>query len=94
MAVTILLTLYVLILVTDGCPVVTTVNETYSEIKSIEFKFSTTARRIKSHVYKITNFCGECEHVAEGYCDATTAGGGWLVIQGRDKEYSTSFHKG
>ena len=30
------------------------------------FKFSVP---LKSCVYNITNFCGDCEDVAEAYCD-------------------------
>ena len=28
-------------------------------------------------------FCEDCELAAEGYCDAVTGGGGWLVVQRR-----------
>ena len=47
------------------------------EIRSGKFKFATVS---KSRVYNITNFCGDCEEVAEGYCDGVTTGGGWLVV--------------
>ena len=46
-----------------------------------------------SRVYNITNFCGNCEEVAEGYCDGVTAGGGWLVVQ-RSQDGSVNFNRG
>ena len=65
----------------DACPIVTSVNGSCCELKSSSgFKFSTS---LKSRVYNITNFCGDCEAVAEGYCDAVTDGRGWLVVQRR-----------
>ena len=46
-----------------------------------------------SGVYTIANFCGvKCSNT-RAYCGTTSGGGGWLVIQRRDKRYSTSFHR-
>ena len=94
MPMTILPLMLCYVAIVSGCPVVTSVNGSCCGIASNDFKFSKSLKSLKSRIYNITNFCGDCQETAEGYCDGATAGGGWLVIQRRDKRYSVNFHRG
>ena len=64
----------IVIYVVDGFPTVCSVSGSCCEIKGNDnFKFS--LQKV-SDVYFITNFCGNCKSVVQGYCDAYTDGGG------------------
>ena len=76
----------------DACPIVTSINGSGCEVKNnkLKFMFSTS---LKSRVYNITNFCGDCEVITNGYCDAVSDGGGWLAVQ-RRQDRSVDFNRG
>ena len=79
-----------LVVAVNACPVVvtsTSISRSCCEVKSV-FKFASTPW--KSRVYNIENFCGK--YCAQGYCDADSGGGGWLVVQ-RRKDGSVDFNR-
>ena len=87
--ISILVVVGILIYAANGFPAVCSVNRSCCEVKD-NLKFSLNTM---SGVYNITNFCGICKLAVQGYCDAYTDGGGWLVVQ-RRKDESVSFNRG
>ena len=72
----------------DGFPAVCSVSGSCCKVKdNLKFSLNTL-----SGVYN-TNFCGICKLAVQGYCDAYSDGGGWLVVQ-RRKDGSVSFNRG
>ena len=56
--------------------------------------FNTTAfNKRKPGVYTMMNFCGVKCNDAEVYCDTSSGGGGWLVVQ-RRQDGSVDFNRG
>jgi len=75
-----ILVIGIVIYAVHSSPIVFHVNGSCCAIKRNDFLFSSAPQMI-SGVYSVTNFCGNPTAVAQGYCDAASGGGGWLVIQ-------------
>ena len=90
----ILLVFCLVTIIGDGCPTSSdgscVINSSCCRLINSKFNFT---RIHTSGVYYINRFCGECKHVVEGYCDSSTAGGGWLVVQ-RRQDGSVDFNRG
>ena len=81
----------IVIYAVDGFSSLNSVSGSCFEIRDNDFKFS--LQTSVSGIYTITDFCGNSISLAQGYCDARSGGGGWLVVQ-RRKDGSVSFDRG
>ena len=77
-----------LVINVTGCP-----SDGHSIASCCSLGFNTTHfNGKKSGVYSISNFCGHKCSKVQGYCDTSSVGGGWLVVQ-RRKDGSEDFNR-
>ena len=78
----------------DNCPNQNTSITNCCDVKSSNFfTFGKNAgAKASSGIYLIKNFCGKDCINAEAYCDTSSGGGGWLVVQ-RRQDGSVDFNR-